>query len=152
MFLSFKAPVSSITRQYACDLYLHASKLLLETQHSFEVQQLWAREEQTPSVAAALLIHHFLMTPSAHSKDGCLWQRESVGEGGWKKQTFLFIVRLLPAPAQAVQRLHHLARKLVLLAAMLRPQGVLLLLVVVVIQDGGLADGHANDRGVGLQA
>jgi len=71
-----------------------------------------------------------------------------------KPQTFLFVVRLLlPAPAQALQRPCHLAAKLILPGAGLCPPWrLLLLLVLVVIQDGGLADGHPDDRVVGLEA
>lgn len=69
-------------------------------------------------------------------------------------QTFLFIVRLLlSTPAQALQRPRHLAAKFILPGAGLCPsRGLLLLLVLVVVQDGGLADGHPDDRVVGLEA
>lgn len=46
----------------------------------------------------------------------------------------------------------HLAAKLILAGDMVGPTGrVLLFFIVIVIQDGGLADGHADDGVVGLQ-
>lgn len=85
--------------------------------------------------------------------------RRSEGTGWGEDQaeqppTFLLVVRLLlPTPAQALQRPRHLAAKLILPGAGFCPlRRLLLLLVLVVIQDGGLADGHADDRVVGLQA
>lgn len=71
-----------------------------------------------------------------------------------KPQTFLLIVRLLiPTPAQALQRPCHLAAKLILPGAGLcPPRRLLLFLILVVIQDGGLADGHPDDGVVGLEA
>lgn len=67
--------------------------------------------------------------------------------------TFLLKVPFLfPGPAQAVQGVGHLAAKLVLAGDVIGPPGrVLLLFIVIVIQDGGLPDGHADHGVVGLQ-
>lgn len=67
--------------------------------------------------------------------------------------TFLLKVPLLFSwPAQTVQAVGHLASKLLLPGDMVGPPGkVLLLLIVIIIQDGGLPDGHSNDRIVSLQ-
>ena len=67
--------------------------------------------------------------------------------------TFLLKVPFLfPWSAQAVQGVGHLTAKLILTGDVVGPPGrVLLLLVVIVIQDGGLPDGHADDGIVGLQ-
>lgn len=98
----------------------------------------------TEEMGYLLLAHPSLLNnPTAHSKNGCFWQWKS------KAQTFLFIVGLLPIPSQAAQRRGLLAPKPILPAAELRPQWVLLL-VIIVIQDGSLSNGHANDRVVRL--
>lgn len=76
-------------------------------------------------------------------------------EGGMQEGGLTFLPKvpfLFPWSAQAVQRVGHLAAKLVLPGDVVGPPGwVLLLLIVIVIQDGGLPDGHADDGIVGLQ-
>ena len=76
-------------------------------------------------------------------------------EGGMQQGRLTFLLKvpfLFPWSAQAVQGVGHLTAKLILTGDVVGPPGrVLLLLVVIVIQDGGLPDGHADDGIVGLQ-